>query len=116
MNALLHILQHALGVDQYGQGEQYRDHFVTGEGSVDHSHCMEAVERGLMTRRLGSPLTGGDDLFLVTEAGRQWMTQNSPPAPPAPKLTRSQRRYRNWIDSGAADCGVSFGEFIRRPA
>ena len=113
MNALLHILQHALGVDQFGQGEQYRNHFVTGDGSVDHPFCMAAVVRGLMVRRPGSPLTGGDDLFLVTEAGRQWMAQNSPPAP---KLTRSQRRYRNWIDSGAADCGVPFGEFIRRPA
>lgn len=113
MSDVLHILQHALGVDQFGQGEQYRNHFVTGEGSVDHPACMKACALGLMTRRDGSPLTGGDDLFLVTEAGRQWMAQNSPPPP---KLTRSQRRYRNWLDSGAADCGLSFGEFIRRPA
>ena len=26
----LHILQHALGVDKFGLGEQYRNHYVGG--------------------------------------------------------------------------------------
>lgn len=27
----LHVLQHALGLDKYGQGEMYRNHFCAGE-------------------------------------------------------------------------------------
>jgi hypothetical protein len=103
----LHILQHSLGVDQFGQGEQYRNHFVTGEGSDDHPHCMALVERGLMQRRAGSQLTGEMDLFLVTEVGKAFMAANSP-TPPKP--TRSQRRYRAWLD---ADCNMTFFEYIR---
>ncbi|RIV79549.1 hypothetical protein [Pelagerythrobacter aerophilus] len=104
---LLHILQHSLGVDQYGQGEQYRNYFVTGEGSIDHPICMEAVERGLMIRRAGNALTGEMDLFHVTDAGRAYVAENSPAAP---RLTASQRRYRAFLDH---DCDLSFGEWLR---
>lgn len=87
MSDLLHILQHSLGVDRFGRGEQYRNHFVTGEGSVDHPICMEAVERGLMHRRSGDALTGGDDLFTVTDAGKAWVAEHSP------KPDRKQTRF-----------------------
>lgn len=103
----LSILQHALGVDQYGRGAQYRRHLVTGPGSVDFDTCVDLVGRGLMERREGSALTGGDDCFLVTSAGRTWMAENSP-APP--KLTRSQQRYQDYLD---ADSGLRFGEWLR---
>jgi hypothetical protein len=106
VSAVLGILQHALGVDQYGRGRRYRSHFVTGEGSTDYPSCMEAVERGLMTRHDGSQMTGGDFLFTVTRAGDRFVTENSP-APP--KLTRSQKRYREWLN---ADCGGTFAEWI----
>lgn len=96
MSKMIHILQHSLGVDQYGRGEQYRNHFVTGEGSKDYPTCVLAVALGLMTMRPGTALTGGDDLFLVTPAGRQCMADNSP-APP--KLTCSQRRYRAYLEA-----------------
>lgn len=102
----LEILQHALGVDQYGRGQRYRNHFVTGKGSVDYDDCAALVELGYMSRRDGSQLTGGDDLFLVTDAGKTYVTANSPEPP---KLTRSQQRYQNYLDS---DCGVSFGEWL----
>ncbi len=64
----LHILQHALGVDQFGRGEQYRSHFVTGEGSDDHADCVALADAGLMTRHAGNALTGEMDLFRVTAA------------------------------------------------
>lgn len=102
----LSVLQHALGVDQYGRGTQYRRHFVTGPGSDDYATCCALVEAGHMTRRDGSPLTGGDDLFLVTHEGRRWMAENSP-APP--KLTRSQARYQRYLD---ADNDLSFREWL----
>lgn len=102
----LHILQHALGLNEYGQGESYRTHFVTGDGSDDHADCVALTVAGFMTRRSGNAATGDMDLFNVTEAGRAQVAAQSP-APP--KLTRSQRRYRDWL---AADCNMTFGEWI----
>jgi hypothetical protein len=108
----LHILQHAIGRDEYGQprsasNPEFRNHFVTGPGSEDYELCCQAVEQGLMTRRPGNALTGGDDVFYVTEAGRQFVTEHSPKPP---KLTRSQRRYEAFLD---ADSGLTFGEWLR---
>ncbi len=107
MSNALSILQHALGVDEFGRGTQYRRHFVTGPGSADFGACCALVEAGHMIRQSGSPLTGGDDLFLVTHEGRRWMAENSP-APP--KLTRSQARYQRYCD---ADSSLSFGEWLK---
>jgi hypothetical protein len=104
----LHILQHALGVDEFGRGEQYREHFVTGEGSDDHPDCMALFEAGLMTRRANIEMYGGMDLFRVSDAGRAYVAEHSP-APP--KLTRSQQRYQDYLD---ADCCLSFGEWLKR--
>jgi hypothetical protein len=109
MNDLLHILQHSLGVNQYGQGNQYRNHFVTSKGSKDYDGCMELVARGLMTRRAGNALSGGDDVFFVTPAGIDYVALNSPAPPPEKKLTRSQRRYRDWV---RADSGLDFSEWL----
>jgi hypothetical protein len=108
MNHDLHILQHSLGVDQFGQGERYRNHFVTGPGSKDYDQCVDLVIRGLMTRRAGNAVTGGDDLFLVTPAGVAYMEQHSPKPP---QLTRSAKRYRDFL---AADAGTEFGEWLKR--
>lgn len=48
---------------------------------------------GLMINRgsLGE-LSGGDSVFLVTEAGKEIVRSQSPP-PETKKLTRSQQRY-----------------------
>lgn len=105
--AHLHILQHALGVDEYGQGQQYRNHFVTGIESSDYPLCCELVELGLMQNRGGSPLVADDDLFMVTDAGRKAMMEASPKPP---YLSRSQRRYREWLH---AELNLSFGEWLK---
>lgn len=105
----LHILQHSLGVDQFGQGNQYRNRFVTGAGSDDYDDCMELVVAGLMVRRDGASLPfGGMDLFHVTDAGKAFVAEHSPKPP---KLTASAKRYRAYLD---ADCGLSFGEWLKR--
>lgn len=104
---LLHILQHSLGADEYGRGGGYRDHFVTGEGSKDHSDCMELVEAGFMTRRANIEMYGGMDFFRVTEAGKAAMIQQSPQPP---KLTKGQQRYRDYLD---ADCSMTFIEYLK---
>jgi hypothetical protein len=110
--SMLHILQHSLGVDAHGRGRQYRNHFVTGPGSSDHGDCCVLAELGLMTRRKVSALSGGDYIFTVTPKGVEYVALNSPAPPPEPKLTRSQKRYREWLD---ADPGYSFAEWLGVP-
>lgn len=102
----LHILQHSLGVDEYGQGNMYRNHYVG-----DCESCRPLVSLGLMTEHPASELTGGDPLFRVTEAGKKAMIEASPKPP---KLTRGQKRYREFLDSGAGDCGYTFGTWLKR--
>lgn len=101
---LLQILQHSLGVDQYGQGEQFRNHFVTGSGSVDWPLCNKLVECGFMGVRRNHPLAGGDDAFWVTDEGKRAMAEHSPKPP---TLRRSQARYARY-----REYGDSFGSFI----
>lgn len=106
----LHILQHALGLDEYGRGTMYRSHFVTGEGGEDHADCMALVASGYMGVRKNHPLAGGDDAFWVTEAGKRAAVENSP-APP--KLTRSQQNYQDFLNY---DGSLSFMEFLKMKA
>lgn len=101
----LHILQHSLGLDRYGRGTMYRNHFVAG--AKDVASCDALAELGLMTRSEGSVLTGGCPAFFVTEAGKRVAVAISEKPP---KLTRSQRRYQQWLD---ADGGMSFGQYLK---
>jgi hypothetical protein len=108
---LLHILQHSLGVDQYGRGAQYRNHYVAGPGSNDFFNCLALCANGLMKDRGAQSMCGGMHYFQVTEEGKRAMREHSPNPP---KLTRSQKRYREFIDSGAADVGMTFREFLMK--
>jgi hypothetical protein len=109
MDNRLHILQHSLGLDQYGEGRQYRNHFCTGPGSTDFDDCRALVADGLMTERAGNALSGGDSVFQVTPKGIDYVALNSPQRPPEPKLTRSQKRYREYL---RAESSLSFAEWI----
>lgn len=111
MGDILHILQHSLGVDKFGRGKMYRNHFVTGEGSIDHPVCIEAVECGLMTRHAGNALTGEMDLFVVTDAGRAYVLARSP------KPDRKQKakdRYSRFLDLSDVIPDLTFKDFLRR--
>ena len=107
MEGELHILQHALGLDEYGRGTMYRNRFVTGAGSIDHPACLALVEQGFMTRRANVELFGGDDIFTVTDAGKIAVVANSPVPP---KLTPSQQRYQAYLD---ADSSETFGDWLK---
>ena len=98
----LEILQHALGVDQYGRGEMYRNHFCAG-GS-DEVVCRELVALGYMTsfEREWLPYYN----CVVTDAGKAAMLAESPKPQ---KLTPSQRRYQRFLD---ADTGLKFREWL----
>ncbi len=103
----LHILQHSLGLDKHGQGRSYRNHYCCGPGHTGYDDCVELVGLGFMVKHKGSlQMTGGDDVFVVTDRGKEAVTWNSPPAP---KRTRSQENYRRFL---RADCGSGFAEWI----
>lgn len=99
----LEILQHALGVDKYGQGEQYRNHFCAG--ADDEGTCRELVAMGYMETFTSPHLPYYN--CVVTDAGKRAMAEESPKPP---ILTRSQRRYREFLK---ADTGYSFMEWLR---
>jgi hypothetical protein len=100
----LEILQHSLGVDEYGQGEQYRNHFCAGEDDADT--CRELIAVGYMAQHETTPWLPYFNCF-VTAKGVAAMRAASP-APP--KLTRSQKRYRQFLK---ADTGESFSEWLK---
>ena len=102
----LHILQHSLGVGDYGDKPSHRNHFCTGPGSKDYDNCMALVEEGLMTRRAGSEISGGDDIFHVTPAGVDYAALNSPTRP---KLSKSKQRYVDYLTS---ESNLSFREWM----
>jgi hypothetical protein len=110
MKNKLHILQHSLGLDQYGDGRQYRNHFATGPGSNDFDACNELVSMGLMQDFGARSWTGDMYCFVVTGAGIDYVALNSPKRPPAPKLTRSQQRYRDYLRVG--DCYEDFKHYL----
>ena len=83
----LHVLQHALGLDDYGQGEAYRNHYVCGPGHHGYDLCMAHVEAGRMVR-----------------------SEPREKSPEPTKLTRAQKRYREWL---RADCGMEFVEWLK---
>jgi hypothetical protein len=113
MTTILHILQHALGRDAYGRqtkngGEDYRNHFVAGHDDVQV--CRAAVALGLMIEHPSSPITGRDPWFSVSEVGKAYIAEHSPRPP---KLTRGQRRYREWLNR--ADLyGGTFGDWLKQ--
>ena len=100
----LSILQHALGVDQYGRGQQYRDYYAAGPEDVPD--CRVLIELGLM-RQVATTEIFPDFNCRVTEKGKRSVVSLSPPPP---KLTRSQQRYRRFLE---ADCGLTFGEWLK---
>ena len=103
---LLQILQHSLGLDEYGQGNQYRNHFVAGGDDV--RKCRELVDIGYMKERDDNGLTGGALWFSVTPQGIDAVAFESPSPP---KIPRSKQRYRRFLEYG--DHFDSFLDFCR---
>lgn len=102
----LAIMRHALGLAEDGSGAPYRNHFVTDS---DDAQCRALEAQGLMKVHAMAPeLTGGGVCFVVTPAGREAVAGQ---APKPKRLTRDQRRYRDWL---SADCGLSFGAWLKR--
>lgn len=110
MSDKLHILQHSLGLDQYGEGNAFRNHFVAGGRDLDV--CRELASVGLMNERAGSELSGGSPVFMVTPQGIDFVALQSPARPSQPRLSRSQKNYQAYL---AAGCSLSFCEWMGFP-
>lgn len=104
---LLHILQHSLGLDQYGRGEKYRNNFVTGPGSKDFDQCNELVAAGFMKDHGAREGMSGSHLFTVTDAGVKAMYEASPKPP---KISKAKQRYLDYLN--VADCFNSFRDWL----
>jgi hypothetical protein len=113
----LEILQHALGLDQYGKvryfkdGREYygfmpnRNYFCAGDD--DEPDCRELVAMGLMAQHRTTEVFP-DFNCSVTDAGKEAVRKESSTPP---KLTRSQERYRKYLRVG--DCFENFREYLR---
>lgn len=95
----LRILQHSLGRDGYGRGTDYRNHYCAGGDTIPT--CDELVALGYMrkSRLSGSALAGGDNVYHVTDIGKEYVAHNS--AKP-PKVSRDAGRYALWLS--VRDC------------
>ena len=86
----LHVLQHALGLDDYGQGKAYRNHYVCGPGHDGYELCMAHVEAGRMIRHEPYGIFRGTTYcFQVTDAGKRWVREKSP------EPTKRKRRAKD---------------------
>lgn len=103
------ILQHSLGLDQYGQGRQYRNHYVAGPGHHSYSDLLELVTLSYMKERPATAISGGNPWFSVTREGIDAVAQFSPAPPPPPKVNRAQKRYRDHL---SYDGGLTFAESL----
>lgn len=90
----LEILQHAYGADQYGQGGGYRRYFSASAMSEDAPTCEELATLGFFQRH-GQNGAYPDHNYTITEEGIAAMRAASPKPP---KLSRSQQRYRRFLD------------------
>jgi hypothetical protein len=116
MSTLLHVLQHALGRDEFGQRkkhltEDYRNHYVAGEGGESIVICRQAVADGLMAEHKATDISGGDPWFHMTDLGVKYVDENSPKPP---KKTRGQLRYERFLEVSDYCSDLTFGEFLKR--
>ncbi len=110
MDTRLNILQHALGLDQYGEGVPFRNHFVTGTGSRDYEDCCALVEAGLMAPHNGGLLTDGrESCSTVPCEGKSYVATQSPRRPLDVRIPGSPPRYRGYQE---VRVGVTFADWI----
>ncbi len=62
------LARHALGLPNRNK-RSWRNHFVAGPGSVDHDLWSQMVRMGAARQHPPTALTGGDDLFTLTQDG-----------------------------------------------
>ena len=91
-------------MDEYGQGQQYRNHFCAG--GADEDICRELIALGYMRNHRTTEMLPYFNCS-VTEEGKAAMLRESPKPP---KTTRAQRRYKAFL---RADIDMPFIEWLK---
>lgn len=85
----------------------------------DSPDMQELVRLGYMASA-GRVAWCPDEYFRITAAGRlawrEWRDAQPKPPPISRRKQRAKRRYQDWLDSWAGDCGISFGRWLREHA
>lgn len=108
----LKILQHSIGVDQYGRIPRGWDHFTrnffcAGDGCDTDPDCNALVSLGFMGIY---PKRGDCTDYFVTEAGKKAVADQSPNPP---KRTKGQERYREWLNVSDVFPDWTFGDWLK---
>lgn len=74
----LQILQHALGVDEFGREQVYRNYFAAGPDDIPT--CQALIEMGYM-RQVATTVMFPDFNCRVTEEGKAAVLRKSPKLP-----------------------------------
>lgn len=105
-----HILLHTLGLQPAVDGTTYRNRYVSGP--TPPPGMAELVDLGLMAERQRPGFLPADGRsWCATDAGKAAALAEH--AATLPRLTRGQRRYRDWLRVSDAT-GESFTEWLRR--
>lgn len=102
----LHILRHSLGLDDTGRGREYRNHYCIGPDCHGWSDVRTLIEQRLMRDCGSGGIAGGLHIIVVTDAGKMLARKQDP----MPKETRGHRRWKAFL---RADCGMTFGEWLK---
>jgi hypothetical protein len=95
----LHILQHSLGLNQFGEGSHYRNRYIS-----DPNADLDGLVRVGFLKDFGAiEAYDGMHYYEVTPAGKIAIQKESPKPP---KISRSRRRYLAFLN---ADSGMPFG-------
>ena len=90
---------------------------VPGLFCGDSADMQVLVQLGFMASAGRVPWVP-DEYFRCTAAGHKawqdWKDAQPKPPPISRRKARSRQRYQRWLDSGAADCGISFGRWLTR--
>lgn len=110
-----HILFHTLGYDYEPRWNDnrggYRNWFGTTSNSVDYPVIQTLIEKGYMKKDGNSPW-GNEEVFSVTEIGKDYVIDLWKKKKKKNKPSRSKRRYQAYFDW--LDCyNGSFGDFLK---
>lgn len=106
----LAILQHSLGLNEFGEGSFFRNHFVVGPYGSDRENIKCLVNQSFMEKSpvLGALIGEDSECFHVTALGIDFVKKKSPTRA---RKTKSQQRGARWREYG--DCFDSFRDFLK---
>jgi len=89
------LMQHTCGLSN----NENRNWFGTSSGCADSVEFEKLVAGGLAEKRNAPSWSGCDVIYHLTERGKQAATASMPKPEPKRKLTRSQQKYQDYLNS-----------------